>query len=106
MSKAKQGEPLSNEQVLRMAVLFKDELTLANIPRPLLVTMCRYMQLNVYGSDSFLRYQVTQTRVNCNEVNNDYYDNIDEMNDAYNDDDDDDDDDNNDNGDDHHDVNE
>ena len=55
MSKAKVGEPLTNDQVLKMARIFKDELTLANLPRPLLVTMCQYMQLSPYGHDSFLR---------------------------------------------------
>ena len=33
------GEPLPNDSVIRMARLFKDEFTLANIPRPQLVSM-------------------------------------------------------------------
>lgn len=41
-----------------MASLFKDELTLANISRPQLVSMCRYMGLQPYGADVFLRFQL------------------------------------------------
>jgi LETM1 and EF-hand domain-containing protein 1 len=41
-----------------MAQLFKDELTLANIARPQLVSMCRYMNLSPYGADAFLRFQL------------------------------------------------
>lgn len=39
VEKARIGEPLPNESVIRMARLFKDELTLANIARPQLVSM-------------------------------------------------------------------
>jgi len=38
--------------------LFKDELTLANIARPQLVSMCQYMGLTPYGADAFLRFQL------------------------------------------------
>ena len=40
------------------ARLFKDELTLANIARPQLVSMCQYMGLTPYGADAFLRFQL------------------------------------------------
>jgi hypothetical protein len=56
--KAKVGEPLSNENVIQMARLFEDELTLENVSRAQLVGMCRFMRLNPYGADSFLRFQV------------------------------------------------
>ena len=39
IEKARSGEPLPNDSVIRMARLFKDEFTLANIPRPQLVSM-------------------------------------------------------------------
>ena len=58
MEKARSGLPLPNETVIRMAKLFKDELTLANIARPQLVTMCRFMGLPPYGTDALLRFQV------------------------------------------------
>lgn len=41
-----------------MARLFKDELTLANVARPQLVSMCQYMGLPPYGADAFLRFQL------------------------------------------------
>lgn len=55
---AQKGRPVSNDVVIRMAKYFKDELTLPNIARPQLVSMCRYMGINPYGSDSFLRFQL------------------------------------------------
>lgn len=58
IEKARLGEPLSNELVLRISRLFKDELTLANIARPQLVSMCRYMGVQPYGADAFLRFQL------------------------------------------------
>jgi LETM1 and EF-hand domain-containing protein 1 len=58
IEKARLGEPISNDSVIKIARLFKDELTLANIARPQLVTMCRYMKLQPFGADSFLRFQL------------------------------------------------
>ena len=58
MDKSRMGEPLSHETVVRIARLFKDELTLANMPRPQLVTMCQFMNLQPFGSDAFLRFQL------------------------------------------------
>lgn len=58
IEKARIGEPLPNETVIRIARLFKDEMTLANIARPQLVSMCQYMNLAPYGSDSILRFQL------------------------------------------------
>jgi LETM1 and EF-hand domain-containing protein 1 len=58
VEKARQGAFIPNEQVMRIAKLFKDELTLANVTRPQLVGMCQYMGLQPYGGDSFLRFQL------------------------------------------------
>lgn len=58
MEKARQGEPIPKESVLRIAKLFQDELTLANVARPQLVSMCQYMGLQAYGADSFMRFQI------------------------------------------------
>jgi len=58
IERARLGEPIPNESVLQIARLFKDELTLSNISRPQLVSMCQYMQLPPYGADSFLRFQL------------------------------------------------
>jgi hypothetical protein len=58
IEKARLGEPIPNEVVIRIARLFKDELTLANIARPQLVSMCQYMGLPPYGADVFLRFQL------------------------------------------------
>eukprot|EP01032_Pedospumella_encystans_P021364 gene21364-24237_t len=58
VEKARQGEPIPKESVMRIAKLFQDELTLANVGRPQLVSMCQYMGLQAYGTDSFMRFQL------------------------------------------------
>lgn len=52
------GESPSTEDVIRVCKIFKDDLTLDNLSRPQLVGMCRYMNLNTFGTDAMLRYQV------------------------------------------------
>jgi LETM1 and EF-hand domain-containing protein 1 len=58
VERARRGEHIPNDQVLRIAKLFKDELTLNNVPRQQLVGMCQYMGLQAYGTDSFMRFQL------------------------------------------------
>ncbi|KIJ44405.1 hypothetical protein M422DRAFT_779476 [Sphaerobolus stellatus SS14] len=49
------GESPSTEDIIKVAKLFDDELTLDNLSRPQLVSMCRYMGINAFGTDNFLR---------------------------------------------------
>src|SRR5438874_1943711 len=53
------GEQASTEDLLRIAKLFKDDFMLDNLSRPQLVSMCRYMNINAFGTDNFLRYQIS-----------------------------------------------
>ncbi|KAF9187267.1 hypothetical protein BGZ51_001464 [Haplosporangium sp. Z 767] len=57
------GDQASTDELIRVAKLFHDELTLDNLSRPQLVSMCRYMNLNAFGTDNFLRYQI-RTQMN------------------------------------------
>ncbi|CAO1622115.1 unnamed protein product [Sympodiomycopsis kandeliae] len=52
------GEQPSDQDVIKVAKLFDDDLTLDNLTRPQLVSMCRYMQINAFGTDNYLRYQI------------------------------------------------
>jgi hypothetical protein len=52
------GETVSTEMILRYAPLFRDDITLDNMPRPQLVSMCTIMGLRPYGTDAFLRFQL------------------------------------------------
>jgi len=52
------GESPSQSDVIKVCKLFKDDLTLDNLSRPQLVAISRYMNLNSFGPDTFLRYQV------------------------------------------------
>ncbi|XP_028183059.1 mitochondrial proton/calcium exchanger protein-like [Glycine soja] len=58
MNKVRTGARVSNDEILGFAKLFNDELTLDNISRPLLVNMCKYMGINPYGTDAYLRYML------------------------------------------------
>ncbi|ETV99732.1 hypothetical protein H310_07790 [Aphanomyces invadans] len=58
VERAQRGEQLTSEETLKIAGLFNDEITLDNISRPQLVGMCRYMGVNPYGNDNFLRFQL------------------------------------------------
>lgn len=52
------GEKPTAEDVIKVCKTFKDDLTLDNLSRPQLVSMCRYLNLNTFGTDMMLRYQV------------------------------------------------
>ncbi|THH02975.1 hypothetical protein EW145_g6640 [Phellinidium pouzarii] len=49
------GESPSTADVVNVAKLFDDDLTLDNLSRPQLVSMCRYMGVNAFGTDNYLR---------------------------------------------------
>ncbi|KAJ1833810.1 LETM1 domain-containing protein ylh47 [Coemansia sp. RSA 2711] len=53
------GEAVSTEDLLRVAHIFEDDLTLDNLTRPQLVSICRFMGVNAFGTDTYLRYQIT-----------------------------------------------
>lgn len=52
------GESPTREDVIKVCKIFKDDLTLDNLSRPQLVGMCKYMNLNTFGTDAMLRYQI------------------------------------------------
>jgi LETM1 and EF-hand domain-containing protein 1, mitochondrial len=52
------GEAPTASDVIKVCQIFKDDLTLDNLSRPQLVGMCRYMNLNTFGTDMMLRYQI------------------------------------------------
>eukprot|EP00250_Pteridium_aquilinum_P012118 c20521_g1_i1 orf=1-2061(-) len=58
MNKVRHGERVSNDDIIGFAKLFNDELTLDNISRSRLVSMCKYMGLQSYGTDAYLRYML------------------------------------------------
>ncbi len=52
------GEKPTAEDVIKVCKTFKDDVTLDNLSRPQLVSMCRYLNLNTFGTDMMLRYQI------------------------------------------------
>ena len=68
LDRARNGAEISTEEIMKIAPLFRDELTLDTMSRPLLVSMCRLMGMNTYGGDGLLRYQL---RSKIRELRND-----------------------------------
>lgn len=58
LGRARRGAPVSNDEILGFAKLFNDELTLDNISRPRLVSMCKYMGIRPFGTDAYLRFML------------------------------------------------
>ncbi|WFD19290.1 LETM1 domain-containing protein ylh47 [Malassezia caprae] len=56
--KVRIGQHPTKEDVIKVAKLFDDDLTLDNLTRPQLVSICRYMQMTAFGTDNYLRFQV------------------------------------------------
>ncbi|OXB34495.1 MRS7 family protein [Cryptococcus neoformans] len=52
------GETPNQTDVVRVAKLFHDDITLDNLSRSQLVSMCRYMNINAFGTDNFLKHQI------------------------------------------------
>lgn len=52
------AETPTDEDVIKACQIFRDDLTLDNLSRPQLVSICRYMSLNTFGTDNMLRYQI------------------------------------------------
>lgn len=52
------GETPTADDVIKVCKVFKDDVTLDNLSRPQLVSMCRYLNLNTFGTDMMLRYQL------------------------------------------------
>ncbi|KAM4068063.1 LETM1-like protein [Hirsutella rhossiliensis] len=52
------GEAPTKDDVIKVCKIFRDDMTLDNLSRPQLVSMCRYMNLNTFGTDMMLRYQI------------------------------------------------
>ncbi|KAG8697835.1 hypothetical protein FRC09_007618 [Ceratobasidium sp. 395] len=52
------GESPSTEEIIKVAKLFDTDITLDNLSRPQLVSICRYMGVNAFGTDNFLRHQI------------------------------------------------
>lgn len=58
LDKVRKGEHVSNDEILSFAKLFNDELTLDNMNRARLVNMCKYMGIQPFGTDHYLRFML------------------------------------------------
>ena len=52
------GEQTTNEEIMKYAKLFRDELTLDNLQHETLVALCKMLELQTIGTNNFLRFQL------------------------------------------------
>ncbi|TPX51017.1 hypothetical protein SeMB42_g02050 [Synchytrium endobioticum] len=52
------GEQPAIEEIIKIARKCKDNPTLNNLSRPQLISICKYMNINAFGTDNFLRHQI------------------------------------------------
>ncbi|WIA07926.1 hypothetical protein OEZ85_007404 [Tetradesmus obliquus] len=55
INRVRAGGEVSNDELVRFASLFNDELTLDNLDRVQLVSMCQLLSIPPFGTDGFLR---------------------------------------------------
>ena len=60
LEKIKNNQDITNKQILKLASLFDDEMALDNASQSVLANMCRYMELNSYGTTTMLRTRLYQ----------------------------------------------
>jgi LETM1 and EF-hand domain-containing protein 1 len=52
------GDQAPTEDIIKIAKKFEDKLTLNSLSRPQLISISRYLNTNVFGTDQFLRNQI------------------------------------------------
>ncbi|XP_018018231.1 mitochondrial proton/calcium exchanger protein isoform X2 [Hyalella azteca] len=52
------GEVVSNEEILKFSKLFADSITLDSLSRPQLTALCRLLEMQTFGTNNFLRFQL------------------------------------------------
>ncbi|XP_058146019.1 LETM1 domain-containing protein LETM2, mitochondrial isoform X4 [Dasypus novemcinctus] len=52
------GHKPSTKEIVRFSRLFKDELTLEHLDRPQLVALCKLLELQAFGTNNLLRFQL------------------------------------------------
>ena len=54
----KSGEPVSVGEILKFSKAFEDEITLDSLSRPQLTALCRLLEMQPFGTNNFLRFQL------------------------------------------------
>ncbi|PVU96679.1 hypothetical protein BB559_002286 [Furculomyces boomerangus] len=52
------GGHVEPKDIVELVSIFKDDLTLDNLTRPQLVSICRYLDIQSFGTDNYLKYQI------------------------------------------------
>jgi len=58
MHRVRSGKTVSNKELLKFSPLFNDQITLDNLERIHLVNMCRFLGIQPFGTDEFLRQRL------------------------------------------------
>ncbi|PVU93209.1 hypothetical protein BB561_003404 [Smittium simulii] len=54
------GGKVTQDEILKLAGIFKDDLTLDNLTRPQLILVCRYLDISSYGTDNYIKYNINK----------------------------------------------
>ncbi|PVU92960.1 hypothetical protein BB560_003116 [Smittium megazygosporum] len=54
------GGQVTPQDVAMLTTIFKDDLTLDNLTRPQLVSVCRYLGIPSYGTDNYIKHNITK----------------------------------------------
>ena len=60
IARVRSGEAVQDEDIMKFAPLFEDEMTLENIERSQLIALTRFLGLSSYGNSTFLRHQLSR----------------------------------------------
>lgn len=52
------GGMATNEEIMKFSKLFQDEITLDSLNRAQLMALCRVLELQPFGTNNFLRFQL------------------------------------------------
>ncbi len=58
LKRTRAGDTLNSEEILAVASLFNDEMTLENISKAQLLAMARYMGVSTFGTEAILRHRL------------------------------------------------
>jgi len=70
LSKVRSGLPVENHEIINFAQLFNNDITLDNLERVQLVSMCQFVGISPFGTDQFLR---SRLRTHLQKIKQDDY---------------------------------
>ncbi|OMH79576.1 LETM1 domain-containing protein mdm28, mitochondrial [Zancudomyces culisetae] len=58
LTQLRSGKDVSNQDMMKLVKLLENNLTLDNLSRPQLISICRYLGIKSFGTDNYLKHQI------------------------------------------------